>query len=552
LPEEDRVRLRFRILVGSVLLLLVGAIPHLATGAADKDTLVIVLDTLGAQVMDPILDTRAPHAHYQAPIWDSLVGFDLEKGGIGPGAAERWERGADGKSWTFFLRKGQRFHNGDPVTAHDVKFSLERIMLPDSLSSGAAALRRAVDRIEVLDDLTVRVHTKGVIPHFAASLSRAVFMEGTLMPKNYIEKVGAKTFRERPIGSGPWKFVRNVPGDRIEYEAVDYPHWRGTPQFKRMTLLLVPEQSTRLAMVRTGEASIASIGPEALKEVRAGGMKAVTVPGTMQAVYQFWGLYRPEVKASPLTDVRVREALSLAIDRQQIIDHVMLGEARMPLPFTVYRYSIDVTIPRWEDWSKTALRYDPARAKKLLAEAGHANGFRLTFWNTALPGTPFMVQIGEAVAGFWEKLGVKVDMKGVEWGVFDPMGRGEQKGLVGTASMYRTAGRPEPSPRYITTLNSKGVQHLFGDPDNCPALCQEADKAYEAVVSERDDARRTAATNRMIEVAANSWVVVPIVEGMGYWAVNPKRVGFFKPIPGRHEFGDVAERMPRPEQRPWP
>jgi len=76
-------------------------------------------------------------------------------------------------------------------------------------------------------------------------------------------------------------------------------------------------------------------------------MKVVTVPGTMQAVYQFWGLYRPEVKGSPLNDVRVREALSLAIDRQQIIDHVMLGEARMPLPFTVYRYSIDVTIPRW-------------------------------------------------------------------------------------------------------------------------------------------------------------------------------------------------------------
>jgi peptide/nickel transport system substrate-binding protein len=545
------VPIRLRVLVGSALWLLVAAFPHLAT-AADTDTLIIALDTLGAQVMDPILDTRAPHAHYQAPIWDSLVGFDLEKGGIGPGAAERWERGADGKSWTFFLRKGQRFHNGDPVTAHDVKFSLERIMLPESLSSGAAALRRAVDRIEVLDDLTVRIHTKGVIPHFAASLSRAVFMEGTVMPKSYIEKVGAKTFRDKPVGSGPWKFVRNVPGDRIEYEAVDYPHWRGTPQFKRMTLLLVPEQSTRLAMVRTGEASIASIGPEALKEVRAGGMKVVTVPGTMQAVYQFWGLYRPEVKGSPLNDVRVREALSLAIDRQQIIDHVMLGEARMPLPFTVYRYSIDVTIPRWEDWSKTALRYDLPRAKKLLAEAGHANGFRLTFWNTALPGTPFMVQIGEAVAGFWEKLGVKVEMKGVEWGVFDPMSRGEQKGLVGTASMYRTAGRPEPSPRYITTLNSKGVQHLFGEPDNCPALCQESDKAYEAVVSERDDAKRLAATNRMLDVAAKSWIVVPIVEGMGYWAINPKRVGFFKPIPGRHEFGDVAERMPRPEQRPWP
>ena len=544
------MRLRMIVALGSLLGIALGAVVPSAR-AADKDTLVIALDTLGAQVMDPIFETRAPHAHYQAPIWDSLVGFDLEKGGIGPGAAEKWDRSADGRTWTFYLRKGMRFHNGDPVTAQDVKFSLERIMAPESLSSGAAALRRAVEKIDAVDDLTVRVQTKGVIPHFAASLSRAVFMEGTIMPKKYLETVGAKTFRDKPVGSGPWKFVRNVPGDRIEYEAVDYPHWRGTPQFKRMTILLVPEQSTRLAMVRTGEAAIASIGPDAIKEVRAGGMKVVTVPGTMQAVYQFWGLYKPEVKSSPLNDVRVREALSLAIDRQQIIDHVMVGEARMPLPFTMYRYSIDVTIPKWEDWSKTALRYDLPRAKKLLADAGHANGFKLTFWNTALPGTPFMIQVGEAVAGFWEKLGVKVEMKTVEWGVFDPMGRGEQKGLVGTASMYRTAGRPEPSPRYITTLNSKGVQHLFGEPNMCPQLCQDADKAYEAVVSEKDDAKRLVATDRMVQLAANSWIVVPIVEGMGYWAVNPKRVGFFKPIPGRHEFGDVAERMPRPEQKAW-
>jgi peptide/nickel transport system substrate-binding protein len=259
--------MRDKVALGIVLLLLVAGVVGPAT-AADPDTLVIALDTLGAQVMDPIADTRAPHAHYHAPVWDSLVGFDFEKGGIGPGVAERWERAADGRSWTFYLRKGQRFHNGDPLTAHDVKFSLERIMLPESISSGAAALRRAVDRIDVVDDLTVRVHTKGVIPHFAASLSRAVFMEGTVMPKKYIEAVGTKGFREKPVGSGPWKFVRSVPGDRIEYEAVNYPHWRGTPQFKRMTLLLVPEQSTRLAMVRTGEAGIASIGPDGINEDR--------------------------------------------------------------------------------------------------------------------------------------------------------------------------------------------------------------------------------------------------------------------------------------------
>src|SRR5437879_12032630 len=233
------------------------------TSAADKDTLVIALDTLGAQVMDPIMDTRAPHAHYHAPIWDSLVGVDLENGGIGPGVAERWQLAADGQSWTFYLRKGQRFHNGDPVTAQDVKFSLERVMSPESISSGAAALRRAVDHIDVVDDLTVRVYTKGVIPQFAASLSRAVFMEGSVMPKKYIETIGAKGFRDKPVGSGPWKFVRSVPGDRIEYEAVTYLHWRGPPQFKRLTLPLVPAQSPRRGMVRTGDAANPGLGPEA-------------------------------------------------------------------------------------------------------------------------------------------------------------------------------------------------------------------------------------------------------------------------------------------------
>src|SRR6185436_760187 len=123
--------------VAAVLGLVAGAS---TVSAQDKDTLIIALDTLGAQVMDPIADTRAPHAHYHAPIWDSLVGFDFEKGGIGPGVAERWTRSPDGGTWTFYLRKGQKFHNGDPVTAHDVKFSLERKMSPESVASGAAAL----------------------------------------------------------------------------------------------------------------------------------------------------------------------------------------------------------------------------------------------------------------------------------------------------------------------------------------------------------------------------------------------------------------------------
>jgi peptide/nickel transport system substrate-binding protein len=541
---------RRTLVVGLITVLLMWG-THTQAATDQKGTLVVALDTLGAQTMDPILEGRAPQAHYQAPVFDCIVWFDPVKGGIGPGAAERWEMAGDGQSWIFYIRKGQRWHNGDPVTAHDVKFSLERTISPESLAGRAAGMRRDIERIEVQDDYTVRIYTNGTLPYFVEGLSRAVFQEGQLMPKKYIETAGVEEFRKKPIGSGPWKFVRSVPGDRVEYEAVDYPHWRGTPQFKRLTILLVPEESTRVAMVRTGEAAIGSIGPESMKEIKAAKLRAVTVPGTMQAVLQIYGAYRPEVKGTPITDVRVREALSLAINRQQLIDHVMDGQAHWPMPYATFRYSVDMDVPRWESWAKEALRYDPERAKKLLAEAGYPNGFQLTFWNTALPGTPFMMQIGEAVAGFWEKIGVKVDLKPVEWGSFPPMVRGDQKNLMGTPSMYRTAGRPVAVPRYNSSLHSTSEPHLFGDPQHPNPLVEEFDKINLAVISERDDAKRAALTNRMIQLVADSWLAVPLIEGMGYWAVNPKLVGQFTPIPGRHEFGDVFERMPRPEQKAW-
>src|SRR6266404_398907 len=419
-----------------------------AAAQTQKGTLVFAVESLSAQTLDPILEGRPGNAIYQAAMYDSLVGFDVEKGGIGPGVAEWWELSDDGLVWTFHLRKGLKFHNGDPVTAHDAKFSLERQMSDPSLASAKATLRRIIKSIEVADDLTLRIEMASPQIGLPSSLSRAVATEGAMMPKAYIEKVGEEEFRKKPIGSGPWKFVRSVPGDRIEYGAVDYPHWRGTPHFKRMVILLVPEESTRVAMVQTGEAGIASISPETIREVEKAKMRVVSVPGTMQAIYQFYTLYRPEFQNSPLADERVRQALSLAINRQQIIDHVMYGQASWPLPLGTFRYSVDMDLKRWETWAREALRYDPERAKQLLAEAGYANGFPLTFANTALPGTPFMTQIGEAVADFWSKIGVQVTIKNIEWGAYQPMERGDQKGLAGYAAIYRAAGRPVAESRY--------------------------------------------------------------------------------------------------------
>ena len=522
-----------------------------AVAEAQKGTLVFAVETLAAQTLDPILEARPGNAIYQAAMYDSLVGFDVVRGGLGPGVAEKWELSQDGLTWTFRIRAGQKFHNGDPVTAHDAKFSLERQMAPQSLAAAAATLRKVIKSMEVPDDLTLLVHTDGPQIGLPASLSRAVAPEGAIMPKKYIETVGEEEFRKKPIGSGPWKFVRSVPGDRIEFEAVDYDHPRGKPHFKQLHILLVPEESTRVSMVRTGEAAIASIGPETMRSAKRGGLQVISVPGTMQALYQFWGAYRPEFKDNPIANPKVREALSLAIDRKQIIEHVMNDQASVPYPFAAFAYTEYFNADKWRKWADKAYRYDPAAAKKLLAEAGYPNGFELNFANTALPGTQFMVDVGTAVADMWTKAGIKVNIKTYEWGSFAPLQRGDQGQIAGMASMYRTVGRPDMPWRYNGGFGSTSEQHLLGDKENCPAECKEFDKIYAALLAERDAEKRTELTDRMVELVANTWIAVPIIEGMGYYAVNAKQVGQFAAIPGRHELGDVFERIPLPEERPW-
>jgi peptide/nickel transport system substrate-binding protein len=517
-----------------------------------KGTLVFAVESLSAQTMDPILEGRPGNAIYQAPMYDSLVGFDIEKGGTGPGVAQTWEMSEDGLTWTFNLRPGQKFHNGDPLTANDVKFSLQRQMAPNSTAAAAATFRRTIKTIDVVDDLTVKIITNTPQIGMPPSLSRAVAPEGTIMPKNYIEKVGEEDFRRKPIGSGPWRFVRSVPGDRIEFEAVDYPHWRGVPHFMYLTILLVPEESTRMAMVRTGEAAIASIGPDTMLSASRSGLEVLSVPATMQALYQFWGLYRPDFKDSPLANVHVRQALSLAIDRQQIIDNVMSGKASMPYPFATFGYTEYFSAERWQKWSREAFRYDPVLAKKILAEEGYPNGFDLNFANTALPGTQFMVDIGTAVADMWTKIGVRVKLTNYEWGSFAPLVLGDQSHLVGGASMFRTVGRPDVPWRYNGSFATDSDQHLIGDKGNCDMTCQEYTKTYNALLSERGPAKRTALTDHMVDVVTNTWMAVPIIEGMGYYAINRKKVGQFAAIPGRHELGDVFERIPLPEEKPWP
>ncbi|MBI2857358.1 MAG: hypothetical protein HYX95_03460, partial [Chloroflexi bacterium] len=197
----------------------------------------MAIDSFGmAEIFDPIKSVgTAATDMFMAQIFDFM--FNTEKGKLLPGIIERWEMAPDGLSWTYHVRKGIKFHNGDNLTARDVKFSLDRFASKDTTQSN---LRVILDRVEQVDDYTVRVFTKTPQPYLPTFSSVNSPAQGQVMPKDYIEKNGPEYFSRNPVGAGPWRLTRVVSGDLIEYEAVTN-HWRKTPAFKKLTLFQVPE-----------------------------------------------------------------------------------------------------------------------------------------------------------------------------------------------------------------------------------------------------------------------------------------------------------------------
>ncbi|MDP2949375.1 MAG: ABC transporter substrate-binding protein [Chloroflexota bacterium] len=519
-----------------------------------KGELKQAIQSFGHQHFDPVREERGNSSHYQAPIYDSLIGSNVDTGQMAPGIAERWEFLSDGLTWRFYVRKGMKWHNGDPVTANDVAFSMERFKEKGAIAGGD--IRQYQVKSNVIDEYTVELKTNVVYTYFGSTMSRSVGDQGTIMPKKYIEAVGADKFAQEPVGNGPWKFKKSVSGVMVQFDAWDQ-HWLARPNYELYTLVLIPEESTRMAALRTGALGIAMIEPDSISETRSSGMRLITNRGTMQSTYYIWGTYDPRYKDGPLANVKVREALSLAINRPEIVKYVMEGEGAIPLPYGVFRYSLDIDLAKWEKWSQQAMGYDPARAKQLMAEAGYPNGFKLCYYNLALPGTSFQIRVGEATAGYWKAAGIDVDLRAIEWGLFSPMRRehdassGAQKVLSGCISNMRSAGRPTTLTRSHDALTFTGSERVAGSPETMTAEAKEIDRLYKAAFAAIDPQERARKTDAALEYMNSLWLIAPVVEGANFWAVNPKLVGEFKGIPGRGELADISPLIPRPDQKAW-
>jgi peptide/nickel transport system substrate-binding protein len=407
--------------------------------------------------------------------------------------AESWTQSKDGLAYEFVLRKGVKFHNGDPVTAEDVKFSFERYK-----GSAAKALKERVKEIQIVDPGRVRFLLKEAWPDFMTFYGTSATGAGWIVPKKYVESVGDDGFKKHPIGAGPYKFVSFNPGVELVMEAWE-GYWRKVPSVKRLVYRSMPEETTRAAALKKGEVDIAYLltGPVADDVRRTSGFKLVA-PKESPAV--FW-LDLPDQwdPKSPWHDRRVRQAASYAIDRQGLNQAETLGFSK----------PTGSLIPRALEFSRIFEPdpYDPAKAKKLLAEAGYPSGFDA---GDFYPWPPYF-SMGEALASNLQTIGIRTKIRTMERAAMTTAWR-ERKlknvivGITGAGGNAATR---------LEAYVSKGGIYTSG-------TIPEVEDLFQRQARELDPKKREALLHQIQGILHERVTHVPIYELAFIWGVGPR------------------------------
>jgi len=382
--------------------------------------------------LDPTMNLSSIRAKVGVGIFDSLVGRDAENR-ITPQLAESW-KALDDLTLQLKLRRGVVFHNGEPFNAEAVRFTFERVLDPNQKSPNRANVGE-VARVDVLDDHTLNLVLR---QPYAPLLNRLI--DFPIVPPKYTAEKGNQGLALRPVGTGPFKFVELVKDDHMIVEAFDR-HWRGAPKVRRIVYKPIPEPFTRAAALRNNEVDVIdTVPPNLAGELeRVGGIRVQRVPST-------WIIYLGlNAFNKPLSDVRVRQALNHATDVDALVKSVLDGNGRrMTGPFTPQMFGFDPSVKGYGP--------DPARARRLLADAGYPDGVEITL---EAPAGRYQgdKEIAEALGGQWQKAGFKPRVQVAEWGAYFKRYLGKQ---FQDAYLLGLGGPMQDGDELYNLVSSKG------------------------------------------------------------------------------------------------
>ena len=409
-----------------------------------------------------------------------------------PCLAESWSVSPDGTGYEFVLRQGAKFHNGDPVTAEDVKFSFERYR-----GGADKLLKEKVKEIQILDARRVRFQLKAPWPDFMTFYGTTAAGAGWIVPKKYVESVGEEGFKKAPIGAGPYRFVSFTPGVELVLEAFE-GYWRKTPSVKRLVFRSVPDETTRAAALKRGEVDVAYFltGPVAEEVRRTPGLKLVATRTNGVFFLYFAEQWDPK---SPWHDQRVRLAASLALDRKSINEAEQLGFAGIT----------GNIVPRAMEFALAIdpHPYDPKRAKQLLVEAGYPNGFD---GGDLTPNPPYF-SMAEAAANNLAAVGIRTRVRTMERAAFlSSWGEKKLRGIVlgGTGAGGNAATR-------IELLATRGGRYAYG-------VLPEVDDLFDRQARELDRKKREELLHQIQRIIYDRVVFAPIWENGFIRGVGPK------------------------------
>ncbi|HMB87081.1 MAG TPA: ABC transporter substrate-binding protein [Methylomirabilota bacterium] len=475
----------------TVLLLLL-ALPAPAAAAPEGTLTWGIHVTLAARWLDPA-DTEAfinPFMVLYA-VHDALV-KPMPGGDNTPSLAESWTQSRDGLVYEFVLRKGAKFHNGDPVTAEDVKFSFDRY-------KGAAAklLHDRVREVQIVDPSRVRFHLKEPWPDFMTFYGTSATGAAWIVPKKYVEKVGDDGFKKAPIGAGPYRVVSFTPGVELVMEAFE-GYWRKVPSVKRLVFRSMPDETTRAAALKAGDVDIVYLlsGPLAEEVKRTPGLRlaAAMPPGVV-----FLDLPEQWDPKSPWHDLRVRQAAGYALDRTALSQAETLGLSR----------PTGGLIPRVLDFSRAydPPVHDPARARRLLAEAGYPNGFDA---GDLTPFPPYF-SLAEAVGNYLQAVGIRTRLRTMERAAFLTAWREHKiRGVI--------MGLGAPAGNAATRIEvyvTKGGIYSAGE-------VPEIETLYQRQARELDRKKREGLLHQIQQIMYDRAMYVPIYELAFLWGIGPR------------------------------